>query len=118
MAKNRKNGPAAVRFGSIVKTVLLCAFFCGSALGYIWQKKQIFALGQRIEKLERDLQTAKQKNKERRDQLAYLQSPRAIDERVKELKLGLGPAQPAQVMRVVEVYPEAPAQVYAKRMEE
>ena len=38
MAKNRKNQAAAVRFGPLLKVVLLCSIICGSAIGYVWQK--------------------------------------------------------------------------------
>ncbi|MEW6307091.1 MAG: septum formation initiator family protein [Verrucomicrobiota bacterium] len=109
MAKNRKNQSAAVRFGPALKALLLCVFIGGSAVGYVWQKKQIFALGRQIEKLEKQLEDQRQKNKERQDQLAYLRSPRVIDERVRELRLGLAAPQPSQIVRVVEVLPEPPA---------
>jgi hypothetical protein len=39
------------------------------------------------------------------DQLAVLRSPVMLDQRVRELNLGLVPAQPAQIYRLVEPPP-------------
>ena len=45
MAKNRKNQAAEIRFGPVLKVVLLCSLIGGSAIGYAWQKNQIERLG-------------------------------------------------------------------------
>ena len=39
MAKNRKNQAAEIRFGPVLKVVLLCLLIGGSAIGYVWQQK-------------------------------------------------------------------------------
>ena len=107
MAKNRKNQAAEIRFGPVLKVVLLCALICGSALGYVWQKNQIDRLGAQIRDREKSLATLKRDNENLGGQIALLNSPVVLDRRAKELKLGLAPAMPQQVVRLAEM-PSAP----------
>jgi uncharacterized protein involved in exopolysaccharide biosynthesis len=102
MAKNRKNQSAAIRFGPALKALCLCLLFAGSAVGYVWQKSQIYQLGQQIK--QRELRLARMQNDDQKlsDQLSILRSPAMLDRRARELNLGLAPAQPAQVMRLAE----------------
>lgn len=109
MARNRKYQSAALRFGPALKAVLLCALIGGAGVGYVWQKSQINELGQQIAKSEKRLVRLHDQNKKLRDQLAVLQSPPKLDQRVRELNLGLGPPQPAQVWTLAE--PDEPAAV-------
>jgi cell division protein FtsB len=102
MAKNRKHQSAAIRFGPALKALLLCAVIGGSGVGYVWQKSQISELGQQISKRERSLAQLQNKNKKLRDQLAMLRSPAKLDQRVRELNLGLGQPQASQIWRLVE----------------
>jgi hypothetical protein len=108
MAKNRKNQAAEIRFGPVLKVVLLCALICGSAIGFVWQKSQIEHLGRQIAEREIRLKQLKIDNKTLSDQIGFLRSPTMIDRRVKELNLGLAPAQPLQVIRLADL-PPAPA---------
>jgi cell division protein FtsL len=105
MAKNRKNQAAEIRFGPVLKVVLLCSLICGSAIGYVWQKSQIDRLGRQISDLETKVNKAKRDNKWLADQIAILHSPVMLDRKAKELNLGLVPAQPYQVVRLVEATP-------------
>jgi hypothetical protein len=107
MAKNRKNQAAEIRFGPVLKVVLLCALICGSALGYVWQKNQIDRLGAQIREREKSLAILKRDNENLGSQIALLNSPVVLDRRVKELKLGLAPATPLQVVRLADT-PSAP----------
>jgi cell division protein FtsL len=109
MAKNRKNQAAEIRFGPVLKVVLLCSLICGSAIGYVWQKSQIERLGRQITDRETKLKQLKNDNKLLSDQIAFLHSPVMLDRKAKELNLGLAPAQPTQVVRMVEL-PCAPAE--------
>jgi hypothetical protein len=109
MAKNRKNQAAEIRFGPVLKVVLMCSLICGSAIGYVWQKNQVERLGRRISEDETTLKQVKNNNKLLVDQIAFLRSPVMLDRRVKEWNLGLAPAQPMQVVRLVDV-PPAPDQ--------
>ena len=109
MAKNRKHQSAAIRFGPALKAFLLCALIGGSGVGYVWQKSQISELGQQISKREGRLRQLQEQNKKLRDQLAMLQAPPMLDQRVRELNLGLGQPLPSQIWRVSEpeAHPEA-----------
>jgi hypothetical protein len=105
MAKNRKNQAAEIRFGPVLKVVLLCSLICGSAIGYVWQKSQIDRLGRQYSDLETKVKKAKRDNTWLADQIAILHSPVMLDRKAKELNLGLAPAQPYQVVRLVEAAP-------------
>ena len=102
MAKNRKNQSAAIRFGPALKALFLCLLIAGSAVGYVWQKSQIYQLGQQIR--QREVRLARLQNDDRKlsDQLSILRSPTMLDRRGRELNLGLSPAQPMQVLRLAE----------------
>ena len=107
MAKNRKNQAAAIRFGPALKASFLCLLIGGSAVGYVWQKNEIYRLGQQIRQHETKLLQLQADNKQLGDQISILHSPVMIDRRAKELNLGLAPATPMQVVRLTET-PAAP----------
>ena len=102
MARNRKNQSAVVRFGPAVKAVLICLFISGSGVGYVWQQNQLLELGrQKVEK-EKRRDGFRAQNDLLARQLAGLHSPRAIEARVKDLKLGLTMASPTQVVHLLD----------------
>jgi cell division protein FtsL len=102
MAKNRKHQSAAIRFGPALKALLLCLVMAGLAVGYVWQKGQIYQLGRQITSSETRLAQLRDENQRLGDQLAVLRSPMMVDQRVHELNLGLVPAVPTQIYRLVE----------------
>jgi cell division protein FtsB len=102
MAKNRKSQAPEIRFGPVLKVVLLCALIGGSAIGFVWQKSQIERLGLQIRDREARLKQVKADNQKLSDQVAFLKSPIMIDQRARELNLGLVPVQPTQVVRFAE----------------
>src|ERR1017187_1148003 len=87
MAKNRKNQAAEIRFGPVLKVVLLCSLICGSAIGYVWQKNQIDGLGMQIREREKNLAKMKRDNDSLVKQIGFLHSPPQLDRRAKELNL-------------------------------
>jgi len=113
MAKNRKHQSAAVRFGPALKALLLCALLGGSGVGYVWQRNQIDELGRQIANRETRLSALRDQNKKLGDQLQMLRSPKPLEQRVRELKLGLGQLQPGQVWRLPE--PLAPTSAETSR---
>jgi cell division protein FtsB len=115
MAKNRKNQAAEIRFGPVLKVVLLCSLIGGAAVGYVWQKNEIYRLGQQVSEREKKLDQLKRDNKRLGDEIGMLESPVMIDRRAKELNLGLAPAQPLQVVRLPEL-PVAPDQNSARQL--
>jgi cell division protein FtsB len=102
MAKNRKNQAAAIRFAPALKASFLCLLIGGSAVGYVWQKNEIYRLGQQIRQRESKLVQMQADNKRLADQLGILHSPVMLDQRARELSLGLAPATPMQVVRLAE----------------
>mgnify|MGYP001237777729 CR=1 FL=1 len=100
MAKNRKNQSAAIRFGPALKAFGLCLLIGGASLGYVWQKNQIDQLGRQRVARETKLLELKDQNKKLRDQLAMLQSPARLQQKLLELNLGLIPPSPRDVWRL------------------
>jgi len=105
MAKNRKHQSAAIRFGPALKAFLLCLLIGGSGVGYVWQKNQIYELGQQIRKREMHLKDLQDQNEKLRRQMAFMRSPPFLEARIKELNLGLVAPQPSQVWYLKEPTP-------------
>ena len=108
MAGNRKKQSAAIRFGPALKVLFLCMLIAGSAIGYVWQKNEIYRLSQQIRQGESRLKQMTENNEKLRLKLADLRSPVMLDQRARELNLGLAPAQPMQVWRLPEPSAERP----------
>jgi septal ring factor EnvC (AmiA/AmiB activator) len=109
MARNRKSQSAAIRFGPALKAFLLCSAIVICCIGYVWQKKQIDELGRELRRREARLQELREQNDKLKKQLAVLLSQRSLDQRVRELRLGLVLPQPAQVWRLPEPAADQPA---------
>ena len=107
MAKNRKHQSAAIRFGPALKAFLLCLLIGGSGVGYVWQKNQIYELGQQILKREIHLKDLESQNEKLRRQMAFMRSPPFLEARIKELNLGLVQPQPSQIWYLKEPTPES-----------
>jgi septum formation initiator len=102
MAKSKKLQSAGIGFGPVLKVFFLCSVIGGSAMGYVWEKGQIYELGRQIRQQEIHLSQLKGQNQRLTDQLAILRSPVMVDQRARQLNLGLVPAQPGQVCRLPE----------------
>lgn len=102
MALNRRNQSGAVRFVPAVKAVLLCSLIGGSCVGYVLQKNRIYELGQQIGARQQKLEKIKKENQLLADRLASMQLPQRLAERVRDLKLGLMPPQPSQMVWITE----------------
>ena len=118
MAKNRRNQSAAIRFAPALKALFLCLMLAGLAVGYVWQKSQIFQLGLQINSCERRLAQLRDENRKLSDQLAVLNSPVLLDQRVRALNLGLVPAQPTQIYRLIEPPPGHQERQFAARQDD
>ncbi|MCS7336956.1 MAG: septum formation initiator family protein [Verrucomicrobiae bacterium] len=97
MARNRKYSSGAWGLAGLVRWVaflVLTTVLVGG--GYVWQKNQIFELGQEIKKRELQLGELRYQNEKLRQQLATLQSPAMLETRVRELNLGLAPVTAQQ----------------------
>ena len=109
MASNRRHQSGAVRFVPALKAVMLCSLIGGSCVGYVLQKNKIFELGQQIGARQQKLEKLKKENRVLADRLAAMRLPQRLAERVKELRLGLVPPQPAQIVWIVDPSAVSPA---------
>ena len=105
MAKNRKYQSAAIRFGPALKAFLLCLLIGGSGVGYVWQKSQIHELGKMIKARENKVAELRYQNEKQTSQLSLLRSPAMLDQRVRELNLGLAAPKQSSVVRLFEPAP-------------
>ena len=108
MARNRKSQSAAIRFGPALKAIVLCLVLGGFGIGYVWQKNQIWELGQQIKQRELKLEKIRHENASLVKNLNTMRSPPQLERKIKELNLGLVPPHPSQVWRLPEPLPEEP----------
>ncbi len=109
MARNRKNLSVAIRFGPVIKALLLCSLFVASGVGYVWQKSQIADLGQHLKTCKQALVKLESLNKKLRTDVAGLTSPDRLNQRLTEWNLGLAEPPQSQVWSLPE--PAAPLPV-------
>ena len=102
MARNRKYQSAAIRFGPALKAFLLCLLIGGSGVGYVWQKNQIYHLGQQIKQRELHLGALIDQNEKLGKTLAMMRSPRDLEKRIQDLGLGLVRPPQSNVWRLAE----------------
>jgi hypothetical protein len=102
MAKNRNSQSTSIRFGPVLAAFFACFVIAGAAVGYVWQKGQIYELGKQIRNREIRLAQLQKDDDQRVKDLAELRSPMKLDARARELNLGLLSAQPMQVVRLAE----------------
>lgn len=74
----------------------------GSAVGYVLQKNQLHELGRQLAKKEALLYRLQSENRGRAAQLADLQSPLKLAERVRDQKMNLLPPVPGQTIWLAE----------------
>jgi hypothetical protein len=90
-----------------MKAALICLLLGGSAIGYVYQKNQIFELGRQIQKSEQRLSVLRDDNAKLQKSLLTLQSAVYLEQRVKQLNLGLVQPAQSQILTLVEVPPAA-----------
>jgi hypothetical protein len=117
MARNKKNESASW-FSPALTVLALFALFVPLGVGYVWFKDQIDVLGDQVKKKEIALAELQRENRLRRDQLAILCMPDALDKQVKKMNPGLGPPLQSQIIRLTEspvMVPAAPAAASEQR---
>jgi hypothetical protein len=90
-----------------IKAALICLLLGGSAIGYVYQKNQIFDLGRQIQKSEYRLRVLRENNAKLQKALLTMQSATQLEKRVRELNLGLVQPAQSQILTIVEVPPMA-----------
>jgi hypothetical protein len=102
VSQNRKKDVGHIKLGPALKAGLICLLLGGSAVGYVLQKNKLYELGRQITKREVILERLKWENKLRATQLANLQLPQRIEERVRQQNLGLAQAPSPQMIWLPE----------------
>jgi cell division protein FtsB len=100
MKKNRKRQP--LQFGMVLKTVVACVTVAILGLAYVWQKNQIYRLGDEIKKREAAAASAQKRNVMLAAQLANLKSPDQLEARCQQYKLELTSPKENQIVRLIE----------------
>ena len=104
MGRNRKNGSATWLVPG-AKAALICLLLGGSAIGYVYQKNQLFELGRQIQKSQQQLEALNESNARLQRSLLTLQSTVYLENRVRELKLQLAPPAQNQILTIPELPP-------------
>lgn len=102
MGRNRRIGSATWLVPG-VKAAAICVLLGGSAIGYVYQKNQLIELGKQIQKGEQTLKSINDNNARLQRQLATLQSAYYLEQRNKQLNLGLVQPAQSQILTIVEV---------------
>ncbi len=103
MSRNRKRQTGGVRPGPVIKALLLCLCIGLGGVGYVWQKNQIYKLGQSMRQNEKKYIRVQQENKSRMNHLTQFRSTVYLEERIKALKLGLEMPSPGRVITLPDL---------------
>jgi len=104
MRSNRKR--ESLRFGNVAKSLFTCLAIATIGVGYVWQKNQIYRLGDEIKKRETAFAAAEKRNTMLAAQLAQLKSPVYLEARCQQANLGLVAPKETQTIRLLEPGPE------------
>ena len=97
--KEKKAGPPTM---SLVFVGMACFFIVGAGAGYLWNKNQIHTLGQQLRGYEVQLEAAKRRRLTLERTYAAMCSPGDLDDRVKRMRLEIGPPQLDQIVKLPE----------------
>jgi hypothetical protein len=98
----RKEKKAGRPTTSIVFVGLACFFVVAAGAGFLWNKAQIHTLGEQIRGYETRLEGAKRHRMTLERTYAAMCSPVDLEQRVKRMRLEIGPPQPDQIVRLPE----------------
>src|SRR5258708_7219169 len=116
MAKNKRRQSASVAIGPAVKALLICMAVADVGVGYVWQRHEIFRLGQQKKAAELRIDELRRQNDGLKRALAAGTTPRELDARVKKMNLGLAAPQHDQIIRLgiinSPVRPPEPSALY------
>ena len=97
--------------GTVARSVVTCVCVATVGLAYVWQKNQIYRLGDDLKKREATLAAAEKRNTMLAAQLAQLKSPSLLESRCQQYNLGLVAPREVQMVRLYEPGPEWDARV-------
>ena len=105
----RRNKSSALKPGTVITSVVICACICLAGIGYVWAKTQVWGLSREIKKLEVRLDELRRDNDIRQRNYAEMCAPAQLDLRVRKMNLGLAAPLPSQIVRMPS-NPHIPAQ--------
>ncbi len=100
MRSNRKREP--LRLGTVAKALVVCGAVAVAGLSYVYQKNQLYRLGDEVKKREATLLAVEKRNALLAAQLAQFKSPAYLEARCQQYGLGLIPPRDSQVVRLPE----------------
>lgn len=100
MRRNRKREP--LRFGTVARALIACVSISAIGVGYVYQKNQIYRLGDEMKKREAALLASEKRNTMLAAQLAQLKSPAFLESRCQQYGLGLVAPRETQTIRLLE----------------
>lgn len=106
MRKSRKSPASILRFGPLMLTGLLCAFFAASGIGYVWHRNRNEQLLRDNAQQRRLLEALHKENQELEAQLQAMTRPDVLFARARAM--GLVQPEPSQILRVVLTPKPAP----------
>ena len=98
--RNRKR--ESLPFGVVARVLVGCVYVAVIGLGYVWNKNQIYRLGDEIKRREATLAALEKRNAMLAAQVAQLKSPGFLESRNQQYQLGLSPARESQTVRMWE----------------
>lgn len=93
--------------GGIAMVAAFCLLAGGAGVGYLWQKNQIHKLGQNIRVYEGRLEELRRHHRMLDQTVTAMCSWKELEERVRRMRLEIGPPQESQIVRLRE--PISPA---------
>jgi cell division protein FtsB len=112
---NRNRKRESLQIGVVAKALLACVYVAVVGLGYVWNKNQVYRLGDEIKKREAALSSLEKRNAMLAAQLAQLKAPAFLESRNQIYHLGLSDAREGQTVRMTEPTPAWEAQFMANR---
>jgi len=100
MRSNRKR--ESLRLGTVAKALVVCGGVAVAGLTYVYQKNQLFRLGDEVKKCEATLLATEKRNALLAAQLAQLKSPAYLEARCRQYGLDLAAPRETQVVRLPE----------------
>jgi hypothetical protein len=97
--------------GTVARSVVTCICVAVIGLAYVWQKNQIYKLGDELKKREAAFAAAEKRNTMLAAQLAQLKSPSFLEARSQQYNLGLVAPRETQMVRLYEPGAEWDARV-------
>jgi cell division protein FtsB len=92
----------SLRLGTVARSVVTCVCVAVIGLAYVWQKNQIYRLGDELKKREATLAAAEKRYTMLAAQLAQLKSPSLLEASCQQYNLGLIAPREVQMVRLYE----------------